>query len=159
MTVIKWIGFIVCLAGAGMANAQVPPQPNRPTVELDDAVATDSGAVLKKEQLSALVARANEGDAEAAFRTSRHFSGIGAVDSSHMWLLYAAALGHPVAQYNLYFELRGKQDCKSLIEAYAWLKSATLKGVGNSASLKGGWNAESELDAARVAARGCHIGN
>lgn len=67
--------------------------------------------------------------------------------SSHMWLVYAAALGHPIAQYNVFFMLRDKQDCESSSEAYAWLKSAALKGVRD---------ADSELEqAARMAAQRC----
>ncbi|WP_286068381.1 hypothetical protein [Stenotrophomonas sp. 57] len=129
MTIFKKAGLLLCLAGAGLVNAQVPPQPDTPKVELDGPIATDSGVELDNKQLRTLVGRADAGDADAAFRLSRHFEGKGVAGNSHMWLAYAAALGHPVAQYNMFFMLRHKQDCESSSEAYAWLKSAALKGV------------------------------
>lgn len=147
MTIFKKTGLLLCLAGAGLVNAQVPPQPDRPKVELDGSIATDSGAELDDKQLRTLIGRADAGDADAAFQISRHFEGKGTAGSSHMWLVYAAALGHPIAQYNVFFRLRDKQDCESSSEAYAWLKSAALKGV------KG---ADSELEqATRMAAQRC----
>lgn len=147
MTIFRVTGLLLCLAGAGLANAQVPPQPDRPKVELDGSIATDGAAMLDDKQLRTLIGRADAGDAEAAFQISRHFEGKGTAGSSHMWLVYAAALGHPIAQYNVFFMLRDKQDCESSNEAYAWLKSAALKGV------KG---ADSELEqAARMAAQRC----
>ncbi|WP_099545346.1 hypothetical protein [Stenotrophomonas maltophilia] len=147
MILFKRAGLLLCLAGAGLVNAQVPPQPDRPKVELDGSIATDGGAELDDKQLRTLVGRADAGDADAAFRLSRHFEGKGVAGNSHMWLAYAAALGHPIAQYNVFFMLRDKQDCESSSEAYAWLKSAALKAV------KG---ADSELEqAARMAARRC----
>ncbi|OBU64196.1 hypothetical protein A9K58_17815 [Stenotrophomonas maltophilia] len=147
MTMFKKTGLLLCLVGTGFVNAQVPPQPERPVVELDGSIATDSGAELDDKQLLALTGRADAGDAEAAFRISRHFESKGTAGSSHMWLVYAAALGHPIAQYNVFFMLRDKQDCASSSEAYAWLKSAALKGVRG---------VDSELEqAARIAAQRC----
>lgn len=147
MILFKRAGLLLCLAGAGLVNAQVPPQPDRPKVELDGPIATDSGAELDDKQLRMLVRRADAGDADAAFRLSRHFEGKGVAGNSHMWLVYAAALGHPIAQYNVFFMLRDKQDCESSSEAYAWLRSAALKGVTV---------ADSELEhAARTASRRC----
>ncbi|QBL40926.1 hypothetical protein MG068_10535 [Stenotrophomonas sp. ASS1] len=147
MTIFRATGLLLYLAGTGLANAQAPPQPDRPKVELDGSIATDGAAVLDDKQLRTLIGRADAGDAEAAFRISRHFEGKGMAGSSHMWLVYAAALGHPIAQYNVFFMLRDKQDCESSSEAYAWLKSAALKGVRDAAS---------ELEqAARMAAQRC----
>lgn len=147
MSMFKKTGLLLYLVGAGCVNAQVPPQPERPVVELDGSIATDSGAELDDKQLLALTGRADAGDAEAAFRISRHFEGRGTAGSSHMWLVYAAALGHPIAQYNVFFMLKDKKDCASSSEAYAWLKSAALKGVRG---------ADSELEqAARIAAQRC----
>ncbi|AUI07709.1 MULTISPECIES: hypothetical protein [Stenotrophomonas] len=147
MTIFRATGLLLCLAGTGLANAQAPPQPDRPIVELDGSIATDNGAELDDKQLLTLIGRADAGEAEAAFRISRHFEGKGMAGSSHMWLVYAAALGHPIAQYNVFFMLRDKQDCESSNEAYAWLKSAALKGVKV---------ADSELEqAARMTAQRC----
>ncbi len=129
MTIFKKTGLLLCLAGAGWVNAQVPPQPDRSKVELDGSIATDGGAELDDKQLRTLVGRADSGDADAAFRLSRHVEGKGVAGNFHMWLAYAAALGQPIAQYNVFFMLRDKQDCESSSEAYAWLKSAALKGV------------------------------
>lgn len=147
MTIFRATGLLLYLAGTGLANAQAPPQPDRPIVELDGSIATDNGAELDDKQLLALIGRADAGDAEAAFRISRHFEDNGTIENSHMWLVYAAALGHPIAQYNVFFMLRDKQDCESSSEAYAWLKSAALKGVRD---------ADSELEqAARMMAQRC----
>lgn len=95
MTIFKKAGLLLCLAGAGLVNAQVPPQPDTPKAELDGPIATDSGVELDNKQLRTLVGRADAGDADAAFRLSRHFEGKGVAGNSPYVACLCRSAGAP----------------------------------------------------------------
>jgi TPR repeat protein len=84
--------------------------------------------VLDAAQLDKFINEAETGDGFAAFKLSSHFMSIQNDEQAQYWLLYAAARGYSVAQYNLWFELKDREDCKSKLAALAWLKSAALNG-------------------------------
>ncbi|HLK97436.1 MAG TPA: hypothetical protein VK364_06680, partial [Hymenobacter sp.] len=105
-------------------QAALPPPPPEPEVIDPNARSVDSGMMLDATQLHTFLSEAEAGDGFAAFRLSLHFKSKAIDEQARYWLLYAAARGYPAAQYNLWFELKDGESCKSKLEALAWLRSA-----------------------------------
>lgn len=110
------------------SSQQLPPPPPEPDVIDPNARSLDSGMTLDAAQLKKFGDEAEAGDGFAAFRLSLHFMSLQKNQQAEYWLLYAAARGYPAAQYNLWFDLKGREDCKSKLEALAWIRSAALNG-------------------------------
>jgi len=127
----KLIAMVIAMTVSACAFSQqaaLPPPPPEPEIIDSNARSVDSGMMLDATQLDTFLRKAEAGDGFAAFRLSLHFMSKQIDEQARYWLLYAAARGYPVAQYNLWFELKDEQSCKSKLEALAWLKSAALNG-------------------------------
>lgn len=121
-------GALESVAACGSPSTPPPPS-SVPEVEVATPRAADGGMLLEKGILDKQIKRAELGDGMSAFRVSRHFESLGHAERARYWLLYAAARGHTVAQYNLWFELKGSSDCRSKVEALAWANSAVFSGA------------------------------
>lgn len=124
------MGLIAMASGACALTKQaaLPAPPPQPEVIDPDAQSTDSGFLLSPAEVKALQLRAENGDPNAAFRLSLHFMSAGDRESERHWQSTAARNGHAVAQYNLWVELKDRNDCASKLEALAWLESAANAG-------------------------------
>lgn len=135
--------FSACASIQQTAPPPPPPQPE----EIDpNAQSIDSGFLLSTEEEKDLQLRADSGDRDAAFRLSFHFISAGNQEKAKHWQLVAAKKGHPVAQYNLWVELKDKKDCASMREALDWLEAAAEGGEKE---------AQGELEGYRNAVRAC----
>jgi TPR repeat protein len=83
---------------------------------------------LEAEDLAHLVAQAQKGNAEAAFRVGLHYSSADQPETHQAWSRRAALLGHSVAQYNQWFWLRETSSCADRAEALMWLEKAAAQG-------------------------------
>lgn len=125
----KLIVMVAAMAFSACASSQqpnLPPPPQEPEVVDPDARSVDSGLILDAAQLDKLFREAEIGDGFAAFRLSLHFMSQKRNEQAKYWLLYAAARGQSAAQYSLWFNLKDRKDCKSKLEALAWLRSAAV---------------------------------
>jgi TPR repeat protein len=102
---------------------------------------------LTDEQRAALAAKAEAGDAEAAFRLAQHY-GFLRQDYAQQrhWLSIAAKGGHAVAQHNLAYLLYMKD--KDLAGAAHWASESQKNGNSNAGELL------KEIESARPGAGG-----
>ena len=124
--------LIACLTmiatGCGSLSAPRPPPPETPEVVTDKAICVSCAWLLDDTQLDQLRQKAEKGDAEAAFRVALHFSSADNRQQHRTWLHRAAELGHPVAQYNIWFNLRDSKTCSDQLAALAWLERSAAQG-------------------------------
>ncbi|MDR6672920.1 hypothetical protein [Xanthomonas sp. 1678] len=121
--------LVVAFSVNGHCQEKVlPPPPPQPVIVDENARALDNGAVLDARQLSKFMGKAEAGDGAAAYRLASHFISIQDSRRSQYWQLFAAAREFPAAQYNLWFDLKDKEDCSSKVEALVWLRIAALNG-------------------------------
>lgn len=132
---------ILVSACSSKEKAFVPPPPPEPAVIISGATAVEDGSLLDEHALSVIKDKAESGDRDAAFRLSSHFSSAGNMKDAGRWQRIAAERGHPVAQYNMWFDNRNSSDCPSMREALAWLEIAARSGFQR---------ASAELDAYRA---------
>ncbi|MDR6887097.1 MULTISPECIES: tetratricopeptide repeat protein [Variovorax] len=101
---------------------------------LHEIEALQSAALGAQEQ-AVLVAKAESGDSEAAFRLSKyhHFVHQDGRGQGRRWLRRAAEGGHPVAQYNLAVVLQ--MDGAFLAEAARWAREALKNGDADAGRL------------------------
>lgn len=131
-----WAKFVIAVAAMllnGCASSrspdhQLPPPPPQPAAVDPAAESIDSSFLLLSREKEKLLKRAKAGDPEAAFRLSFHFMSAGDRVQSKYWQLSAAKHGHPVAQYNQWFDLKDEKDCVSMKRALSWLKAAVENG-------------------------------
>jgi TPR repeat protein len=89
---------------------------------------------LTDEQHAALAAKAETGDAEAAFRLSQHYGFLRQdYTQQRHWLSIAAKRGHAVAQHNLAYLLYMKD--KDLAGAAHWASESLKNGNSNAGDL------------------------
>jgi len=122
---VMWLAMIF---SAGAASQEMPPPPSEPVIFLPDARSVDSSMVLDQNQLATLMKDAEAGDGFAAFRLARHYESLQSANQAQYWLHYSAARGHSAAQNNIWFDLKDNEDCKSRLEALAWIRSSALAG-------------------------------
>jgi TPR repeat protein len=125
------VASTVAVAGLLVACAHrdpVLPPPEDPAIEFPDAVSLSDIFHVDPAKEAELLARAGEGDGEAAHRLSLHYTAIEDPAHADRWLRTAAELGEPVAQYSLWFKLREQRDCATQQEAHAWLQRAADQG-------------------------------
>jgi hypothetical protein len=84
--------------------------------------------VLGEEQLKQTLLKAKAGEGTSALRLSLHYMSLGKQQEARHWRYFSAARGNATAQYNIWFDLKDRNDCRSRLEALAWLKSAALSG-------------------------------
>lgn len=133
-------GFILIMAalvaasGDAKAVSQPPPAPPSPPIEVvADPRSIDSGSQLNEVQLQQESVLARDGDADAAFRLSRHYEAVGDETAKRFWLVRSAARGHQGAQYSLAFWKLDEASCMSAVEAHALL-SESVRGDGGGPS-------------------------
>ncbi|WP_432726113.1 tetratricopeptide repeat protein [Variovorax sp. W6] len=94
-----------------------------------------------------LAAKAEAGDAEAAFRLSLYYTFVSSDEDQRIrWLSIAAKGGHVVAQHNLAYDLY--MNGKDLAEAARWAAESLKNGNADAGDLL------KEIEAARAKARG-----
>lgn len=114
--------LLACLAATPASGVGLPAQPST-------AVAIDSSMALSGDQLSALSQAALAGDPDAAFRMFLNFALPGdARDTANRWLRIAAENGHPIAQYNLWFQLKDSKDGDDRRRSIFWLRRSAQAG-------------------------------
>lgn len=118
----------IALTACAAHPANFPPPPEVPDIVVDDPVCACCGGLLSASELAEQMARAEAGDANAAFRVAWHYASAEDATQRAHWRRRAAQLGHPVAQYNLWFELRSAPDCASRLEAMRWLDESAAQG-------------------------------
>lgn len=124
--------YAIAISGLCACSSQeevflIPPPPE-PAFIIPGAVTAESGALLDPGELLIVQSKADAGDRDAAFRLARHFDAAGNKQESNRWQRIAAERGHPVAQYNMWFDNRNSSDCPSMCEALAWLEIAARSG-------------------------------
>jgi TPR repeat protein len=120
--------LLVLSSCASNRNLSIPPPPEQPTIPADDATCVSCGSALDESAVAPLIAQANNGDSNAAFRLSAHYRSTENHEQQEQWELRAANLGHPIAQYNLWFTLRNSVRCNDRRVALAWLEKAAAQG-------------------------------
>jgi hypothetical protein len=110
-------------------QAPLPPPPENPEIVVENTVCVSCVWLVDDSKLSQLMQQADEGDAEAAFRISLHFSSADNPQKHESWTRRAAQLGHPIAQYNVWFSLHESATCPDQVEALAWLEKSAAQGV------------------------------
>ena len=88
---------------------------------MTEEISTSTAFTLSDEELKKHIERANNGDAEAAFRLSNHYIG----KEANKWLLKSAKMGSPSGQLNLGVEYVNKGD---YTKAKYWLSKAASQG-------------------------------
>jgi tetratricopeptide (TPR) repeat protein len=94
----------------------------------------DGSFILSRSEVRALRVSASDGNDEAAFKLSRHYSVIGKYEKSREWLETAAELGNATAMYNCAYVL-SDESCFS--EANTLFKKAFENGMPQAASRLG----------------------
>lgn len=135
--------FCAC---ASNRRTALPPPPSQPAISDSNAQSVESGFLLNSAEELDLQRRAENGDQDAAFRLSFHFLSAGDQEKAKHWQLIAARNGHPIAQYNRWFELKDRKDCASMNEALFWLEAAAKGGAEE---------AQGKLAGYRQAVRSC----
>ncbi|MDR6518781.1 hypothetical protein J2789_001455 [Variovorax paradoxus] len=122
---------------AGPASSSSSPISGAQTYSLTDAQRAD------------LAAKAETGDAEAAFRLSLYYTFASSNEAQRIrWLTIAAKAGHVVAQHNLAYDLY--MSGKDLAGAAHWAAESAKNGNAEAGDLL------KEIEAARAKARGSH---
>jgi hypothetical protein len=143
----SWIVLLSSLAIASCANAPpIPPPPEEPEVIFDDPTCVSCGYLLQEPELSQKKILASDRDKDAAFRVYLHYVSAENRAESAAWLQRAAELGHPTAQYNMWFELRESENCGDRATALSWLERSAAQGDTS---------ANSEIKAYRAEVEGC----
>jgi len=94
---------------------------------LDGATAIADGSRIPDDYFDSVVAKAKNGDADAALRLSLHYPSHS--PDRWFWQRAAAELGAPAAQYNEWVRLSDLGDCASKREGLAWLEKAYAGGI------------------------------
>lgn len=104
---------------------------------------------LTDAQRADLAAKAETGDAEAAFRLSLYYTFASSDEAQRIrWLTIAAKAGHVVAQHNLAYDLY--MSGKDLAGAAHWAAESAKNGNAEAGDLL------KEIEVARAKARGSH---
>jgi len=124
------------------------------TMDKPEAAPTSSSPIsgaqsyaLTDAQRADLAAKAEAGDAEAAFRLSLYYTFASSDEAQRTrWLTVAAKAGHVVAQHNLAYDLY--MSGKDLAEAAHWAAESAKNGNAEAGGLL------KEIEAARAKSRG-----
>ena len=116
------------VVGCTHQSAGLPPPPDQPLIHLDDATCVSCGGLLDEAQLAQSLAQAKSGNPDAAFRVAAHYSSAENRQEQDRWEHRAAELGHPVAQYNQWSQLRDSASCADRKMALAWLERSAKQG-------------------------------
>lgn len=117
----------VSLSGCATHLTALPP-PEEPAIVVDNPTCVSCGYDLSDAEVARLLSQAEAGDPDAAFRVWLHYELSGDRIRGMHWLRRAAGLGHAVAQYNLWFEMRSVPTCEERLDALAWLKKSAAQG-------------------------------
>lgn len=131
---------------ASHATPPLPPPPEAPEIYVDNPTCVSCGSILEEPTLGQELSRANAGDPNAAFRVYLHYISAENQHERAIWLQRAAELGHPTAQYNLWFDLRESPLCTDRALALSWLEKSAAQGVAL---------AKGKLDAFRKEVQSC----
>lgn len=124
--VLSFAASVASCAAATRAPVPLPEIVGAPAPELEGQ-AHGRDAALSNMEEGALLKRAAR-NADAAFRLSIHYAAIGADASAQRWRATAARLGHPIAQYNAWYEQRTRMDCATMRESLRWLEKSAASG-------------------------------
>lgn len=99
-------------------------------VAQDKPMAVDEGFSLSTKALDETQLKAANGDTEAAFRLSLHYSsGTNASpEKARFWRQIAAENGHAIAQYNIWFLDQENSDVVLRERALFWLRKSAASG-------------------------------
>lgn len=121
------VAFAATCTAAARAPVPLPEIVGAPAPDLEGQ-AHGRDAALSNVEEGALLKRAQAGDAHAAFRLSIHYAATGADERTRRWRATAARLGHPIAQYNAWYEQRLRRECVPMREALRWLETSAARG-------------------------------
>jgi hypothetical protein len=111
------------------AQAVMPPPPDEPDLlPSDNPTAVSDVQLLRGDALAEVKRRAEQGDRDAAFRLAGHYMSAEDREQEARWMEQAAKLGHPVAQYNVWFDLSGSTDCRVMRQALQWIEASAAGG-------------------------------
>lgn len=138
--------FLLQLAVSYATENHAMDKPDAPSTSSSSISGAQSYA-LTDAQRADLVAKAEAGDAEAAFRLSLYYTFVSSDDDQRIrWLSIAAKGGHVVAQHNLAYDLY--MNGKDLAEAAHWAAESLKNGNSDAGDLL------KEIETARAKARG-----
>lgn len=130
------LALMLCTAASAFAvvagpdpTHTLPPPPDEPEAVTDSATCISCGGLLEDAELDQLQRDATHGDSQAAFRVAFHYASADNPAQHQVWMRRAAMLGHPIAQYNMWFALRDSDECSEQHEALAWLEQSGDQGV------------------------------
>ncbi|WP_395789244.1 hypothetical protein [Aquimonas sp.] len=125
------IYLLSVVIGIGLLSGPPPPPAEEPPPIIMDRVETiDTGWIIRSEDLDAYTERAMKGDPESALRIALHFSTqfVGDRDASSYWMLIAAENGHPIAQYNVWYEYNRSDSAQLKLRSMYWLRRSAESG-------------------------------
>jgi hypothetical protein len=126
---------------------QAMDKPDAGPASSSSPISSARSFALTDTQRAELAAKAEAGDAEAAFRLSLYYTFSSSDDVQRTrWLTVAAKAGHVVAQHNLAYDLY--MSGKDLAEAAHWAAESSKNGNAEAGDLL------KEIEAARAKARG-----
>lgn len=128
MRFFAMVVVVMTFSACASPQQSLPPPPPQPEVIDSNAQAMSSGFLLSPAEVKDLEQCAERGDRDAAFRLSFHFVSAEDNERARYWQLVAARNGHPVAQYNRWFDLKDKMDCASMEEALTWPTNSAASG-------------------------------
>ena len=122
------IALVTAVAACQTSRVVLPPPPEEPAIIFDKPICTSCGWLLTKSHIDTLTKLAADGSSTAAFRLALHYSSADNDQQNKIWMLRAAELGHPIAQYNVWFSLHDSTSCADQLNALSWLEKSAGKG-------------------------------
>ncbi|MET3396217.1 hypothetical protein ABIC33_006900 [Variovorax sp. 1140] len=139
--------LLLNLSASYATENQAMEKPDAAPASSSSPISGARSFALTDTQRAELAAKAEAGDAEAAFRLSLYYTFASSDDVQRTrWLTVAAKAGHVVAQHNLAYDLY--MNGKDLAEAAHWAAESSKNGNAEAGDLL------KEIEAARAKARG-----
>lgn len=124
--VLSSVAFAASCAAAPRAPVPLPEIVGAPAPDLEGQAHGRDAALSNVEEGALLKLAAR--NADAAFRLSIHYEATSADARAQRWRATAARLGHPIAQYNAWYEQRLRMECVPMREALRWLEKSAAAG-------------------------------